>query len=96
MNEYGLTINPRNKWSESVKVAKVSMRELEILILHSEGKSNEEIAAILEIKYQTVKSMLYSLNKKLDASTNAQALMKVISDGLVKVQYTEQRRKRPG
>ena len=85
MNEYGLTINPRSKWSESAKAAKVSVRELEILILHSEGKANEEIAEILDIKYQTVKNMLHSLNKKLDASTNAQALMKAISEKLVKV-----------
>ena len=47
MNEYGLTINPRSKWSESAKEVKVATRELEILILHSEGKSNEEIANIL-------------------------------------------------
>lgn len=85
MNEYGLSINPRNKWTESSKAAKVSVRELEILILHSEGKSNEEIAETLDIKYQTVKNMLHSLNKKLDATTNAQALMKAISEGLVKV-----------
>jgi DNA-binding CsgD family transcriptional regulator len=85
MNEYGLSINPRSKWSESAKAAKVSVRELEILILHSEGKSNEEIAETLDIKYQTVKNMLHSLNRKLDATTNAQALMKAISDGLVRV-----------
>jgi len=85
MNEYGLTINPRSKWSEAARAAKVSVRELEILILHSEGKSNEEIAEILDIKYQTVKNMLHSLNKKMDASTNAQALMKAISEKLVKV-----------
>ena len=85
MSEYGLTINPRSKWSESAKAAKVSIRELEILILHSEGKANEEIAEILDIKYQTVKNMLYSLNKKLEASTNAQALMKAISENLLKV-----------
>jgi DNA-binding CsgD family transcriptional regulator len=85
MNEYGLTINPRSKWSKSAKAAKVSVRELEILILHSEGKSNEEIAETLDIKYQTVKNMQHSLNRKLDATTNAQALMKAISEGLVKV-----------
>lgn len=85
MNEYGLSINPRSKWTESSKAAKVSVRELEILILHSEGKSNEEIAESLDIKYQTVKNMLHSLNRKLDARTNAQALMKAISEGLVKV-----------
>jgi DNA-binding CsgD family transcriptional regulator len=85
MNEYGLSINPRSKWTESSKAAKVSVRELEILILHSEGKSNEEIAGTLDIKYQTVKNMLHSLNKKLDATTNAQTLMKAISEGLVKV-----------
>jgi DNA-binding CsgD family transcriptional regulator len=85
MNEYGLSINPRSKWSKSSKEAKVSVRELEILILHSEGRSNEEIAEILDIKYQTVKNMLHSLNKKLDATTNAQAMMKAISEGLVKV-----------
>jgi len=85
MNEYGLSINPRSKWTKSSKEAKVSVRELEILILHSEGKSNEEIAEILDIKYQTVKNMLHSLNKKLDATTNAQAMMKAISEGLVRV-----------
>ena len=85
MNEYALSINPRSKWTKSSKAAKVSVRELEILILHSEGKSNEEIAETLDIKYQTVKNMLHSLNKKLDARTNAQALMKAISEGLVKV-----------
>ena len=85
MNEYGLSINPRSKWTASSKAAKVSVRELEILILHSEGKSNEEIAETLDIKYQTVKNMLYSLNRKLDATTNAQALMKAVSEGLVKV-----------
>jgi len=85
MNEYALSINPRSKWTESSRAAKVSVRELEILILHSEGKSNEQIAETLDIKYQTVKNMLHSLNKKLDAKTNAQALMKAISEGLVKV-----------
>jgi DNA-binding CsgD family transcriptional regulator len=80
-----LSINPRSKWSQSAKAGKVSVRELEILILHSEGKSNEEIAEILDIKYQTVKNMLHSLNRKLDATTNAQAMMKAISEGLVKV-----------
>ena len=85
MNEYGLSINPRSKWTKSSKEAKVSVRELEILILHSEGKSNEEIAETLDIKYQTVKNMLHSLNKKLDATTNAQAMMKAISEGLVRV-----------
>jgi DNA-binding CsgD family transcriptional regulator len=85
MNDYGLSINPRSKWTESSKAAKVSVRELEILILHSEGKSNEEIAETLDIKYQTVKNMLHSLNKKLEAATNAQALMKAISEGLVRV-----------
>jgi len=85
MNDYGLTINPRSKWAESARAVKVSVRELEVLILHSEGKANEEIAEILDIKYQTVKNMLHSLNKKLDASTNAQALMKAISENLLKV-----------
>ncbi|OGN97831.1 MAG: hypothetical protein A2Z77_02105 [Chloroflexi bacterium RBG_13_51_36] len=85
MNEYGMSINPRSKWSKDSREAKVSVRELEILILHSEGRSNEEIAETLDIKYQTVKNMLYSLNKKLDATTNAQAIMKAISEGLVRV-----------
>ena len=85
MNVCGLSINPRSKWTKSAKEAKVSVRELEILILHSEGKSNEDIAEILDIKYQTVKNMLHSLNRKLDAKTNAQSLMKAISEDLVRV-----------
>lgn len=85
MNQYSLTINPRSKWLERAIEAKVSTRELEILILHTEGRDNEAIADILDIKYQTVKNMLHSLTNKLDANNNAQALMKAISANLIEV-----------
>jgi DNA-binding CsgD family transcriptional regulator len=70
MNEYGLSINPRSKWSQSTEAAKVSVRELEILILHSEGKSNEEIAEILDIKYQTGKE--YAAHSEQETGCNNQ------------------------
>jgi len=85
VNQYSLTINPRSKWSEEAIRAKISPRELEILICHSEGKDNEEISQELDIKYQTVKNMLYSITKKLQAKNNAQALMNAISENLISV-----------
>lgn len=89
MNRYSLTINPRSKWSQRALRAKISPRELEILICHSEGKDNEEIAEELDIKYQTVKNMLHAITKKLEARNNAQALMIAISDNLIRVSMPE-------
>jgi DNA-binding CsgD family transcriptional regulator len=85
MNQYNLTINPRSKWSKGARRAKISPRELEILICHSEGKDNEEIAEELDIKYQTVKNMLYAVTKKLEAKNNVQAMMNAISENIINV-----------
>ena len=85
MNQYSLTINPRDKWADNARRAKISVRELEVLICHSEGKDNGEIAEELDIKYQTVKNMLYLITKKLKAKNNAQALMNAISENLISV-----------
>jgi len=85
MDKYSLMINPRDKWTDSARRAKITVRELEVLICHSEGKDNEEIAEELDIKYQTVKNMLYSITKKMQAKNNAQALMNAISENLINV-----------
>ncbi len=85
MSDYSLTIHPRSKWSERAIDEKVSTRELEALILHAEGKENDDIADKLDIKYQSVKNLFYSITEKLDAENNSQALMKSISENLIKL-----------
>lgn len=53
----------------------LSTREAEILIMLSEGASNEEIAHKLCISRYTVKTHLYNIYKKINASSRFQAAL---------------------
>jgi len=57
---------------------KLSIRELEILKLLTEGKSNREITMELNIKEQTVKNSLSKLFLKLGVTNRTQAAVKAI------------------
>lgn len=59
-------------------------REIEILEWIREGKSNNEIAQILELSPHTIKNHLHKIIKKLGVSTRGQAVMRAISLGIVK------------
>jgi len=84
--ELRITINPRNKWADSIKEAKISTRELEALILHGNGNDNSQTAALLEIKYQTVKNLLHSVTKKLGTNNVTEAVLIAIGKNLLKVE----------
>jgi DNA-binding NarL/FixJ family response regulator len=58
-------------------------RELEVLKLISQGRSNKEIAQELNISVPTVKANVSSLIQKLSVSDRTQAAIKAIQDGLV-------------
>ena len=85
MVKYRITINPRNQWDDDAREAKVSPRELEILALIADGLGNIETAGLLEIKYQTVKTHLHNVVKKLGAGNVTQAFMLALAKGLIRV-----------
>lgn len=67
----------------AVKAAGLTERELEILTLVADGKSNKEIAAELFLAVQTVKFHLTSLYRKLDASSRTEAVREAYRQGLL-------------
>ncbi len=62
--------------------AKLTTRELEILKLLTEGKSNREITVELNIKDQTVKNILNKLFLKLGVTNRTQAAVKAIKENI--------------
>jgi DNA-binding NarL/FixJ family response regulator len=56
----------------------LSLREIEILRLVANGKSNKQIAKELNISQSTVKIHLHSIMNKLDVRNRAQAVVKAI------------------
>lgn len=85
MVKYRITINPRSQWDDDAREAKVSPRELEVLALSADGLGNSEIAGLLEIKYQTVKTHSHNVVKKLGAGNVTQAFMLALAKGLINV-----------
>lgn len=62
----------------------ISERELEVLVLVSEGLSNKEIASRLFVSINTVKTHLSKLYEKLEVSRRTQAVEKAKSLRLIK------------
>lgn len=62
----------------------LSPREMEVLVLLKDGRSNEEIGAVLGISDQTVKTHLRGLREKLGAADRAGAVGKAFELGLLK------------
>lgn len=84
--KYKVEINPSYEWIKGAKEGGVSHRELEVLALLADGYDNEEIADILQIKYQSVKNHTYALNKKLKAFNIAQALAIAIANNMIRIE----------
>ena len=61
----------------------LTLREIQILEFLSEGKSNKEIAAVLSISDETVKTHLKRLYDKLGASDRAQAVAIALRQNLI-------------
>jgi len=76
----------KNKVQPSVKsstIKDLSDREIEVLQLVADGKSNKEVAAELIISEKTVKAHLRSIFRKLEVSDRAQAVATAMRKGLV-------------
>jgi DNA-binding CsgD family transcriptional regulator len=64
----------------------ITAREIEVLAWVRDGKTNDEIAAILGLSMLTVKNHLRNAMKKLVVRTRGQAVAKVIALGLLRAQ----------
>lgn len=69
--------------SRSSAIRELSEREIEVLQLVAEGKSNKEVANELTISEKTVKAHLRSIFRKLEVGDRAQAVATAMRKGLV-------------
>lgn len=65
----------------------LSDREMEVLVLIVEGKSNKEIASLLGISHQTVKNHMTSILRKFGVEDRTQAVVYALKRGWVKLKY---------
>ncbi len=65
----------------------LSDREMEVLALVVEGKSNKEIAKLLGISHQTVKNHITSILRKFGVEDRTQAVVYALKRGWVKLDY---------
>jgi DNA-binding NarL/FixJ family response regulator len=65
----------------------LSEREMEVLNLVVEGKSNKEIASMLGISHQTVKNHITSILRKFGVEDRTQAVVYALKRGWVKLTH---------
>ncbi|MBD5542148.1 MAG: response regulator transcription factor [Lachnospiraceae bacterium] len=71
--------------SDREKIKNLTKRELEVLVLVSEGMFNKEIADQLSISERTVKNHISSIFKKIDVSDRTQAAVFAIRNSLIHI-----------
>jgi DNA-binding NarL/FixJ family response regulator len=71
------------KLTRYIAAEKLSEREIEVLGLVSQGKSNKEIADLLVVSEDTVKMHLKHIFRKLHANDRTQAVVIAIQQGLL-------------
>lgn len=84
----GLTVIPpaiAAKLAGHLTITALTSRELEVLHVMADGKSNKEIAKALGITEGTVKSHVNAIMRKLDASDRTQAVTGALKQGLLRL-----------
>ena len=76
-------IEPANLKTEAGFPITLSAREVEVLALIAEGKSNQEISAQLYLALNTVKRHVYNIFAKLEVKNRTQAVSKARQLGLI-------------
>ena len=76
-------MKPPSRPNHASNITQLSERELEILKLIVEGRSNPEIAAMLYLSPSTVKTHLRSIMNKLAVNDRVQAAVVALRSGLV-------------
>jgi DNA-binding NarL/FixJ family response regulator len=80
MGRYAARIRPAEDTPDDVAL---TPRELEVLRLIADGRSNGEIAATLVISHETVKTYVSRILTKLDLRDRVQAVVYAYRRGLV-------------
>jgi DNA-binding NarL/FixJ family response regulator len=75
----------RNRLDEQNTIVGLSNREVQVLRLVAKGKANKEIAAILALSSDTVKTHLTHLMRKLGAADRAHAVTLAIEQGFLRM-----------
>lgn len=73
------------KNNDKEKMKNLTKRELEVLVLVSEGMFNKEIADKLSISERTVKNHISSIFKKIDVADRTQAAVFAIRNNLIHI-----------
>ena len=71
--------------NDKVKIESLTKRELEILILVSQGMFNKQIAEVCDIRERTVKNHISNIFKKIDVSDRTQAAVFAIRNNLIHI-----------
>jgi len=79
--------NVATRLAERMSIPELTPREMEVLRLVTEGKSNQEIGLTLYITEGTVKSHVNSILSKLKVSDRTQAALAALKRGLVHMPY---------
>jgi DNA-binding NarL/FixJ family response regulator len=74
-----------NKLAERVRGGSVSEREIDVLKLMAQGKSNKEIGSVLFVSAGTVKSHVKSIFAKLNVNSRAEAVANAAHRGLIQL-----------
>ena len=78
-------MNLASKLAERVSSKGVSEREIDVLKLMAQGKSNKEIGPALFISGGTVKSHVKSIFSKLNVNSRAEAVANAAHRGLIQL-----------
>ena len=73
----------RDRLAERIPCSDLTPRESQVLGLISDGKSNREIAAVLQIAEKTVRIHVSAILEKLSARDRTQAAIYAIQRGIV-------------
>ncbi len=83
-----LTIQPANRSSEATGISQglawgLSSRQMEVLRMLIEGKSNKQISTLLDLSESTVKTHIEAVFRRLDVKSRTQAVVVAARLGLL-------------
>jgi DNA-binding CsgD family transcriptional regulator len=74
-----------NKWATVERTQSLTPRELEILPLIAQGKSNKEIAQTIGNTAETVRNQVYIMMGKTDSLNRTHMVVKAIKEGIITI-----------
>jgi DNA-binding CsgD family transcriptional regulator len=74
-----------NKWATVERTQSLTPRELEILPLIAQGKSNKEIAQTIGNTAETVRNQVYIMMSKTDSLNRTHMVVKAIKEGIITI-----------